>query len=255
MTNPYDYNMALKRKLWTKMRERLPRKFLSAPLAYLLLDHIEPYLYMDNWSSLPFNGQSRRMRVISDISQKLNVGAVIETGTYLGSTTPYLASIFSCKTFTVEIDPFYFERARRRFRQNHKNLDIDIKLGDSAVKIEELLGLIDTNQLIFAYLDAHWLDAIPTRKEIQALLNWGGDWIAVVDDFKVPGDSGYKFDSYGETIIGLDIIPNDSNLEVWVPRESSNLESGVRSGTGYIFSHKSIRLKLDGFSAQMVQLR
>lgn len=247
--------MSLKRKLWSQLRGILPRKFFFTPLAYLFLDHIEPYLYMDNWSSLPFNGQSRRMRVISDISQRLDVGAVIETGTFLGSSTPYLAGFFRCKTYTIEIDQFNAERAQKRFDQNHKNLDIEMRLGDSAIKIVELLGLIDPRKVVFAYLDAHWLDAIPTKAEIQALLDWGGQWIAVVDDFKVPGDSGYKFDSYGQTIIGLEIIPNDSNLEVWVPKESSALESGVRSGTGYIFSDKSIRLKLGEFSTEMVQLR
>ena len=140
---------------------------------------------MDNWSSLPFNGQSRRMRVISDISQRLDVGAVIETGTFLGSSTPYLAGFFGCKTYTIEIDQFNAERAQKRFDQNHKNLDIEMRLGDSAIKIVELLGLIDPRKVVFAYLDAHWLDAIPTQAEIQALLDWGGQWIAVVDDFKV----------------------------------------------------------------------
>jgi predicted O-methyltransferase YrrM len=251
----YNESMGLKRKLWQQIRESLPRKFFSTPFAYLLLDHIEPYVYMDNWSSLPFNGQSRRMRIISDISQKLDVGAVIETGTYLGSSTPYLAGMFSCKTYTIEIDPFNAERSRMRFEHNHQNLDIEIKLGDSEVKIVEVLGVIDSREIVFAYLDAHWFDAIPTKAEIQALLDWGGQWVAVVDDFEVPGDSGYKFDSYGQRIIGLEIIPSDPNIEVWVPKESSALESGVCSGTGYIFSDKFIRMKLEGFSAQMVQLR
>lgn len=93
--------MSLKRRLWIKLRLKLPRVFFYPPIAYLLLDHIEPYLYMDNWSSLPLNGQARRMRVVADISQKLEVGAVIETGTYLGSSTSYLAGIFGCKTYTM----------------------------------------------------------------------------------------------------------------------------------------------------------
>ena len=211
---------------------------------------------MDNWSSLPFNGQVRRMRLISGLSLDLEIGTVIETGTYLGSSTPFLAGIFNCKTYSVEIDPFFAERAKKRFEKNHTNLDIELIIGDSDQKMREILLNVSKSKSIFAYLDAHWLDAIPTEEELSALIEWGGDWLAVIDDFQIVDDSGYKFDSYGSVVIGLNLIPIDKQIEVWVPKDNSNLETGVRSGTGMVFSSKSYRERIsENLISQMIRIR
>jgi cephalosporin hydroxylase len=248
--------VALRRKIFNIVRNAIPKKFFPVSLSYLLLDHVEPFVYMDNWSSLPFNGQVRRMRLISGLSLDLEIGTVIETGTYLGSSTPYLARIFNCRTYSVEIDPFFARRAKNRFENNHKDLDIELIVGDSAQKIREILLNVSKSDSIFAYLDAHWLDAIPTEEELNALIEWGGDWLAVIDDFQIEADSGYKFDSYESVVIGLNLIPMDTNLEVWVPRDDSKLETGVRSGTGIIFSSKSHRERVSpSLISQMIRIR
>jgi predicted O-methyltransferase YrrM len=248
--------MSLKRRFWVLIRNKLPKRFVSAPLGYLLLDHIEPFLYMDNWSTLPFNGQARRMRFLACLSVEIDIKTVIETGTYLGSSTPYLAGMFNCKTYTVEINHFFADRAKKRFEKNHKNLDIELLVGDSTEKINEILSVVPITHSILAYLDAHWLDAIPTQDEILALIRWGGDWIAVIDDFHVSGDSGYKFDSYKEVVIGVDLIPADNQLEVWVPKEISTLETGVRSGTGIVFSGKKIRERIShDLISQLIRIK
>ena len=53
-----------------------------------------------------------------------------------------------------------------------------------------------------AYLDAHWENFLPTTQEINDLIEWGGTFIAIVDDFQVPGFPEYGFDMYGESIVG-----------------------------------------------------
>ena len=248
--------MSMKRTLWVALRTRLPKYFFPTSVSYLFLDHVEPHVFMDNWSTLPFNGQARRMRLISALSLDLEVGVVIETGTYLGSSTPYLAGVFNCKTYSVEIDPFFAQRAQKRFENNHNDLNIELIIGDSAQKISEILSNVSQSTSIFAYLDAHWLDAIPTEGELKALIEWGGDWIAVIDDFQIEADSGYKFDSYGSVVIGLNLIPIDKNLEVWVPKDDSKLETGVRSGTGIVFSSKSHRERIShNLISQLIRIR
>jgi len=224
-----------------ELRKRLPDGFFSTPVSYLLLDHIHPAVYMDDWSSLPFNGQVRRMSMIAALSRSIDASAVIETGTFKGSSTPYLAGLFKCKTYTIEINEFYASCAERRFKLNHKNLDIELRIGDSATEISKVLEEISSNETVAAYLDAHWLSAIPTRQEIESLINWGGRWIAIIDDFQIEHDFGYKYDSYGDVVIGLPLIPNNDSLEVWLTHEESHLETGVRSGTAYIFSSKDLR--------------
>ncbi len=103
--------------------------------------------------------------------------------------------------------------------------------------MRKILTSIPKSSKLIAYLDVHRLADIPTRSEPEALIEWGGCWIAVIEDFKVEGDAGCKFDSYGTVTIGKDIVPTDnSNLEIWVPRIPASRETGARSGTGYVFS-------------------
>ena len=175
------------------------------------------------------------MATIWAISRGFNPTSGIETGTFLGSSTPYLASMVTSEMFTIEIQPKTASLARERFRLNHLKLPITLKLGDSVNEIQKILsGLNPKTERIIAYLDAHWYDAIPTTAEISALLSWGGPWIAIIDDFKVESDSGYKYDVYGAVEIGPSIVPDDSKVCIYVPNEPSSMETGRRKGTGYV---------------------
>jgi predicted O-methyltransferase YrrM len=199
---------------------------------------------MDDWAILPFNGQVRRTLQIGQISEVFEADLVIETGTYKGSSTPYLATLFQCKTYSIEINKISANIAKKRFFNNHRKLNIEVLVGDSVKEMKGILSQTPKDSQIFAYLDAHWLYDIPTEQELNNLIFWGGDWIAVIDDFSVPGDQGYKFDTYGKIQIGLALIPKDQMLEVWVPSGPSDEESGVRSGTAYVFSSSQVREKI-----------
>jgi hypothetical protein len=67
------------------------------------------------------------------------------------------------------------------------------------------------------------------------LVAWGGEWIAIIDDFQVPQDSGYFFDQYGEVIIGKSQVPKFPTIRTFSPSVNSSQETGARRGTGYIF--------------------
>ena len=75
-------------------------------------------------------------------------------------------------------------------------------------------------------------------RELELLANWGGEWIAIVDDFMVPFDNGYGYDGYGNDIIGKTQVPINLDLEIYVPSGLSQFETGARRGTGYIFNEK-----------------
>ena len=47
------------------------------------------------------------------------------------------------------------------------------------------------------YLDAHGREHLPLGDELDLIHDNYRRWIIVVDDFKVPGDSGYAFDDCG----------------------------------------------------------
>jgi hypothetical protein len=80
----------MKSWLFSKLKGFAPKIFLSRPLAEILIGHIRPSDFMDHWSVQPFNGQLVRHKTISKIIEDFNPTACIETGTYLGSSTPYL---------------------------------------------------------------------------------------------------------------------------------------------------------------------
>lgn len=213
----------------------LPNFYFSEFLSAFLLKHIKPKHYIDLWSTQPFNGQIERFKQIRILAEEFQPSVCIETGTYFGTSTPHLASLVSGKTFTIEIDPRVFQDTKMRLSQKFPMLDVTCILGDSATQLQKLLQNLDPQtEKLLAYLDAHWREALPLKSELEALANWGGRWIAIVDDFMVPGDSGYGYDRYGSEVISKSQVPSQFDLEVYVPRSSSGLESGARRGTAYI---------------------
>ena len=233
----------ISRSLFQRLRKYIPSQFRFGPnFSEMLLDHIEPYIYMDSWQVKPFNGQVKRMQQVALIAEAYKATHSIETGTFLGSSTMYLSGMVTEKTFTIEVDKTTALKASKRFKINNPGLDIELIIGDSAIEIKKVLKRIpNSNNRILAYLDAHWLEAIPTENELLALHNWGENWIAIIDDFKIEDDIGYGFDSYGETEIGVEIVPQIQGLQVWVPKVSSDFETGAKRGTGYIFTDDSIK--------------
>jgi len=224
---------------WTRVSVKLrlltPRFFFGPRFSDFLLDHIKPYIYFDRWHIQPFNGQALRMSTISTICREFSPHVGIETGTYLGSSTPYLAAMVSEAMHTIEIDPATGALANERFKKNHSESKIYLRMGDSVAEIVKILEKVDPlSKKVIAYLDAHWYEAVPTTQEIQALINWGGSWIAIIDDFKVDLDPVYKYDVYGKIVIGPTILPTTSEISLYVTNQPAMNETGRRKGTGYV---------------------
>jgi predicted O-methyltransferase YrrM len=222
-------------RLRGKLREKTRNVFLPRGLTVRLLEHLEPADYLDEWSAQPFNGQVHRFALIVALAREIKPTIAVETGTYLGTSTPYLAALAERGAITIEISDHFAERARRRFAANHADAQIVQLLGDSVERIRQVLdGLDPHSDRVLAYLDAHWQDSVPTSAELAALADWGGTWVAVVDDFEVPGDPGYGFDAYGATVVGLDLVPDRPDLVAFVPSVPSAAETGARRGTGVV---------------------
>lgn len=69
----------------------------AGPLDYLLGRKSE-----DHWG--PLNGQQFRQHVYSEIMRRIDFRAIVETGTFRGTTTEFLAKS-GLPVHTVEIDP------------------------------------------------------------------------------------------------------------------------------------------------------
>ena len=143
---------------------------------------------------LPMNGQERRQELVESMIARCRIGRIVETGTYRGDTTVWLAR-FGLPTITIEINPRWFEFARLRLRKLKHVIPC---LGDSVEVLKDLVPrLADKEAPTLFYLDAHWRERLPLREELELITRHFAKSVVVIDDFEVPGDPGYGFDDYG----------------------------------------------------------
>jgi hypothetical protein len=100
--------------------------------------------------------------------------------------------------------------------------------GDSAKILKALPA--ETIPILF-YLDAHWGIELPLAQELQIIGNRFPSAIALIDDFKVPDDSGYGFDTYGANELSIEYLyRNGVKAPVYLPVICSNEETGSKRG-------------------------
>lgn len=202
-----------------------------------MIPHLRKESFLDQWVVRPMNGQKIRLRTAYLLSEILNPNYAIESGSFLGTTSQYLTTMVSEKTFSIEINKEFSDIAKLRLSSEILSNQLEIIEGNSAERMPSILAKMNpASSTILAYLDAHWLDEIPLRVELQSLLNWGGQFVAIIDDFYIPDDLGYGFDQYVNHRVDISHIPQSDNLTVWIPSQSSSLESGARRGTAYVVS-------------------
>lgn len=177
-----------------------------------------------------FNGQVHRRRIFGEILQSVPFDAVIETGTWLGDTTAYMRGASQLPVLSCEIDQRFFRCAQRRLLNE---AGITLRNCDSI----ELLGSLSQSPLagktLFFYLDAHWYSNLPLRQELEMIASVWTDFVVMIDDFKVPWDQGYGFDTYQgrplDTAMIADLV-RIHDLTVLFPRLHSAEETGSARG-------------------------
>jgi hypothetical protein len=144
----------------------------------------------------PFNGQRSRQDLFHNLIEKFAPIAIVETGTYLATTTEFMAKT-GLPIFSVESDARNYGLARARLWW-HRN--VHLLRGDSRAALRTLFhgplrGARDHKLLI--YLDAHWKEDLPLAEELEIIFSGFPNAVVMVDDFHVPFDSGYGYDDYG----------------------------------------------------------
>ena len=179
----------------------------------------------------PFNGQIKRMDLFRDILDVCAISMVIETGTCRGATTEYMASNFSGRIYSCELNRRYFEYAKQRLA---KWGNVEVTLTDSR---QFLKGLVDLSlargRSAFFYLDAHWNKDLPLLGEIALILNSNCGAVVMIDDFEVPLDEGYGYDTYGRgKKVCLQMLSSfrDRLEYAYFPSLPATSESGPRRG-------------------------
>ena len=195
----------------------------------------------------PLNGQDGRRRIVEALVADLGIERIVETGTFRASTELFreLAEVWS-----IEASRRNHWFARHRFRGASGVHRVHLLLGDSRMQLRELARRPElTNGRTLFYFDAHRGADLPLAEELQIAASGWSDWVGVIDDFRVPDDDGYGFDSYSEDAT-LDAAyltrHGPDGLSVWYPRLPSAQENGSRRGCAVVTTLPEVAEQLAG---------
>lgn len=203
------------------------------------------------WGAGPFNGQKWRCLLVAELVAKSNPAAIVETGTYLGTSTEWLAS-FQVPVYSCEASPDNYWFARARFKATP---NVTLALCDSRAALRSFLAgpLRDqTSRPILFYLDAHWNSDLPLADEIEIIFGICESAIVLVDDFQVPDDAGYGYDDYGlEKALIPDYVAKSMkkhDLKALYPTCSADEETGAKRGCVVLAKRSTLGSILDSIS-------
>jgi hypothetical protein len=197
----------------------------------------------------PMNGQAFRQQMVRQIMRRITFDEVLETGSYRGTTTVFLAHVGGVPVRSVEFVRRYHEFATVRTAQYEQ---VSVERGDSRAFLRSWMGEPGVDErTVFAYLDAHWEKELPLTEELEAILSSGAQAVILIDDFQVPDDPGYGYDDYGPGMaLTLDLIPEVMRSEwtMFYPRASSAEETGAKRGS-IVIASPSLATQLAGADA------
>jgi hypothetical protein len=178
----------------------------------------------------PLNGSIIRRDTFAAILKDCGLRAIVETGTFRGDTCSFFADT-GLPVYSAEVAPRYAAFCRARLAQR-KN--VHLFEGDSRRFLRTLAddpSVPKSN--VFFYLDAHWSEDLPLREEVEIIFQNWTNAIILIDDFQVPGDSGYLYDDYSSggamTLEYLDAVAHLGYL-VFFPEAPSSAEIGSKRG-------------------------
>src|ERR1044071_6042785 len=127
---PYDEEFGIHMDTQKPNRPRFNRKKVKRAfvIAKGFIDYIRDPAAGRKWA--PFNGQARR-REIFDALRGQNFAAILETGTYLGTTTQYFAET-ELPVISIEGNSRRYGFVKARFLRFR---NVSLRLGDSRAQL------------------------------------------------------------------------------------------------------------------------
>lgn len=151
-----------------------------------------------------FHGDRIYQQLICDLIEHFQVSAFVETGTYLGVSTEFVARRYQkVPIFSCEVNSEIFQRVQRRLR---KFSNVVLRNESSETFLQNLLRSDSLGSLPLFFLDAHWYEYWPLADELQIINAARIPAIVIIDDFQVPGRPEFGFDVYRESGCNLELI-------------------------------------------------
>lgn len=178
------------------------------------------------------NGQRHRKQIFRDLINSCAFEAIVETGTFKGDSAAYMAQTANLPVYTSEVNVRFSLLARVRLRSVP---GVNFFLGDSRKFLQRLPAILnDRSKRLFFYLDAHWYADLPLEGELTIIAKDWQQFVIMIDDFQVPGDEGYGYDSYGKnqtlTLGRFASVFQEHRLVPFFPNLPSREETGIKRG-------------------------
>src|SRR6266540_5679037 len=149
------------------------RQYLGAivgPMHLGMIDYFRFPKRRNPWGG-PFNGQRRRQELFLSVILACRPAAIVETGTYAGASTEFMAEVSKLPIYSVEINARHLGFAKMRLRK-HRN--VKLSSGDSREFLlkffaDDAARYMD-RPLLF-YLDAHWGMDLPLSDELSIIFS------------------------------------------------------------------------------------
>ena len=184
-------------------------------------------------NALGFEGDSRLKRAIEELVKSEGIKAIIETGTFMGSTTLQFAKIVP-HVWTIEINETYARQALQKFEISEGNSTIYPYLGSSVDWLYQILAEAKEKGNILWFCDSHWQAHNPLLQELEIVRQSGLKPLIVIHDFKVPGHPELGYDSYnGQDYDFAWIYPSieriygQNGYDYWYNSEAEGAKRGV----------------------------
>jgi hypothetical protein len=113
---------------------------------------------LDPTPSVPHSIKRARVR---QVARQFGCRALIETGTYIGDMVQHMLPHFD-EIHTIELAPFYYQRACRRFA---KRSMVSVYHGDSGEILPKVIASLQGRATI--WLDAHWSGGITAKAALN----------------------------------------------------------------------------------------
>jgi hypothetical protein len=190
----------------------------------------DPSINNKNWWDMPFGGNYRYLQTMIGILDFYKPKFIIETGTFIGTSTKFFSRYSGSVIFSIELNKVYLEMAKVNLVESLEK-NVTLLQGNSPTVMKRLFEeSINLNQKSFFYFDAHWEKHLPLEEEISLVIDNFKDFIIVIDDFKNEFDLTFSYDSYEGNPIDHKLVHSlNSDLVCFIPTYMSENEWAINN--------------------------
>jgi hypothetical protein len=128
--------------------------------------HVNELRFKGMWKHKPNSGEypaphGVKQAHILSYKEKYNINVLVETGTFLGIMVDAMKNKFQ-RVVSIEIADGLYKRAKKMFENN---LNVEIRLGDSGVVLEDVLKTL--NEPAIFWLDGHYSGSVTGMADIE----------------------------------------------------------------------------------------